>query len=124
MPASAPEEPREPPAADRLGSWKAIAAYLKRDITTVQRWERREGMPIHRHVHDKRGSVYAFRSELDAWLEERRPASATEPRQRAHRGIVPLAAVVLATAAIAGWWLLAPETEPPNPLANARITPE
>jgi Tol biopolymer transport system component len=123
MPASAPEEPREPPAADRLGSWKAIAAYLKRDITTVQRWERREGMPIHRHVHDKRGSVYAFRSELDAWLEERRPASATEPRQRAHRGIVPLAAVVLATAAIAGWWLLAPETEPPNPLANARITP-
>lgn len=123
MPASAPEEPREPPAADRLGSWKAIAAYLKRDITTVQRWERREGMPIHRHVHDKRGSVYAFRSELDAWLQDRRPAPASEPQQRAARWLIPFAAIALAIAAIAGWWLLTPESEPPNPLANARITP-
>jgi hypothetical protein len=30
---------------DRLGSWKEIAAYLKRDVTTAQRWEKREGMP-------------------------------------------------------------------------------
>jgi TolB-like protein/Tfp pilus assembly protein PilF len=29
-------------------------------------------MPIHRHVHDKRGSVYALGSELDAWLRSRR----------------------------------------------------
>ena len=42
-----------------------MAAYLRRDVTTVQRWERREGLPIRRHVHDKQGSVYAFRSELD-----------------------------------------------------------
>ncbi len=46
---------------DRLDSWKDIAAYLKRDVTPVQRWERREGMPVHRHVHDKVGSVYTFR---------------------------------------------------------------
>ena len=57
---------------DRLDSWKEIAAYLKRDITTVQRWEKREGMPIHRHLHEKRGSVYAFGSELDAWAQKRR----------------------------------------------------
>ena len=57
---------------DLLDSWKDIAAYLKRDISTVQRWERREDMPVHRHVHDRRGSVYAFRSELDVWLESRR----------------------------------------------------
>ncbi len=31
--------------ADRLASWKEIAAYLERDVTTVQRWEKREGMP-------------------------------------------------------------------------------
>src|ERR1700675_126281 len=55
-----------------LDSWKEIATYVKRDVSTVQRWEKREGMPIHRHVHDKRGSVYAFGSELDAWLESRR----------------------------------------------------
>jgi Tol biopolymer transport system component len=52
---------------DRLDSWKEIAGYLNRDITTVQRWEKREGMPVHRHLHDKGGSVYASRAELDAW---------------------------------------------------------
>jgi hypothetical protein len=31
----------------RLDSWKKIAAYLKRDASTVQRWERREAMPVH-----------------------------------------------------------------------------
>ena len=55
-----PEEP--------LDSWKEIASYVKRDVSTVQRWEKREGMPVHRHVHDKRGSVYAPGSELDAGL--------------------------------------------------------
>ena len=57
---------------DRLESWKKIASYLKRDVSTVQRWERREGMPIHRHLHHKVGTVYAFRSELDAWWKSRR----------------------------------------------------
>jgi pentatricopeptide repeat protein len=64
--------PSERPPETRLDSWKEIAGYVRRDVTTVQRWEKREGMPIHRHVHDKRGSVYAFRSELDVWLENRR----------------------------------------------------
>ena len=60
-----------PPPEDRLDSWKEIAAYLKRDVTTVQRWEKREAMPVHRHVHDKLGSIYAFRSELDDWARHR-----------------------------------------------------
>ena len=55
----------------RLDSWKDIAAYLKRDVSTVQRWERREALPVHRHRHEKLGSVYAFRSELDDWLHGR-----------------------------------------------------
>ncbi len=58
-------------AGDRLNSWKEIAAYLKRDVTTVQRWERREAMPVHRHLHDRMGSVYAFRAELDDWALSR-----------------------------------------------------
>jgi Tol biopolymer transport system component len=58
-------------AADRLDSWKEIASYLRRDVSTVQRWEKREGMPVHRHVHDKLGSVHAFRTELDAWISRR-----------------------------------------------------
>lgn len=58
---------------NRLDSWKEIASYLNRDVTTVQRWEKREGMPVHRHLHDKRGSVYALTEELDDWIQSRRP---------------------------------------------------
>ena len=64
---------REKPPENQLDSWKEIAAYLNRDVTTVQRWERRERMPVHRHLHDKRGSVYALPSELDAWRQSRQP---------------------------------------------------
>lgn len=60
------------PLDRRLDSWKEIAAYLNRDVTTVQRWEKREGMPVHRHVHEKRGSVYALTEELDDWIQSRR----------------------------------------------------
>ena len=62
----------EKPSEGRLNSWKEIAAYLNRDVTSAQRWEKREAMPVHRHVHDKRGSVYALIAELDAWLQTRR----------------------------------------------------
>src|SRR5262245_41755625 len=55
----------------RLDSWKAIAQYLGRDVTTVRRWEKREGLPVHRHLHDKLGSVYAYSDEIDAWSERR-----------------------------------------------------
>ena len=66
-------QPSERPSDDRLDSWKEIAKYLGRDVTTVQRWEKREGMPVHRHVHDKRGSVYALGPELQVWLQSRGP---------------------------------------------------
>lgn len=59
-------------AGQRLESWKEIAAYLKRDVRTVQRWEKREGLPVHRHLHDKLGSVYAHRGEIDGWWNSRR----------------------------------------------------
>jgi len=54
-------------ADNRLDSWKEIAGYLKRDIRTVQRWEKLEGLPVRRHQHQKRGSAFAYRDELDAW---------------------------------------------------------
>jgi Tol biopolymer transport system component len=66
------------PLEDRLDSWKEIAAYLNRDVTTVQRWEKREGMPVHRHLHDRMGSVYASRAELDAWARSRNLRAAQE----------------------------------------------
>ena len=66
-------------AGDRLDSWKEIAAYLKRGARTVQRWEREEGLPVHRLVHDKLGSVYAYHRELDAWWRSREAELANEP---------------------------------------------
>src|SRR6516164_9616000 len=69
------------PLDERLDSWKEIAKYLDRDVTTVQRWEKREGMPVHRHMHDKRGSVYALTEELDLWMNSRRLSEADSESQ-------------------------------------------
>jgi TolB-like protein/Flp pilus assembly protein TadD len=105
------------PLSDRLDAWKDIASYLKRDISTVQRWERREGMPVHRHLHDQRGSVYASRSELDHWIASRGPAlessggtaagAEPEPAQLSshprfrRRWVLATACVVLALSSVA-----------------------
>ena len=54
---------------DMLDSWKEIAAYLRREVRTVQLWEKHEGLPVHRHFHRRLGSVYGLRSEIDQWKE-------------------------------------------------------
>ena len=72
---SSGQHPIRPPrnnADDRLDSWKEIAAYLERTVTTVKRWENEEGLPVRRHVHHKQATVYASRSEIDAWAAARR----------------------------------------------------
>jgi tetratricopeptide (TPR) repeat protein len=68
---------------DRLDSWKEIATYLRREVRTVQLWEKNEGLPIHRHFHKRLGSVYALRSEIDVWLEQ---VSRAHPFRRSTRG--------------------------------------
>src|SRR5687768_15465560 len=56
----------------RLESWKEIAGYLNRHVTTIRRWEKHEGLPAHRHRHSRLGSIYAYTRELDVWFESRR----------------------------------------------------
>jgi hypothetical protein len=63
------QEPRQNDV--RFDSWKEIATFLGRDVRTVQRWERYEGLPIRRLLHVKRGTVFAWKSELQAWLDAR-----------------------------------------------------
>jgi TolB-like protein/Flp pilus assembly protein TadD len=76
----APPKPGElPPHDDRLESWKEIAAYLRREVRTVQRWEKKEGLPVHRLLHDKLGTVYASKTEIDAWWKERSRRLEQEP---------------------------------------------
>ena len=133
-------------AEDRLDSWKRIAAYLKRDVSTVQRWERREAMPVHRHQHDKLGSVFAFRSELDVWWTSRRgdlagdgdgaavessppslpqlppPALAQSPASRLRLAIAMLAGVLLAVVAAIDY-ARRNDFFWRSPLADAKFTP-
>jgi TolB-like protein/cytochrome c-type biogenesis protein CcmH/NrfG len=80
----------DPPAGEpKLESWGEIAAYLRREIRTVQRWEKYQGLPVRRLQIGKLGSVYAYRSELDRWYKERQPHDAdsdepsTEPPDKA-----------------------------------------
>jgi Tol biopolymer transport system component len=68
-------------ADGRIESWKQIAAYLGRDVRTVQRWERKEGLPVHRHKHQSLSSVYAFKAELDLWEQNARGVDASRVRQ-------------------------------------------
>jgi hypothetical protein len=142
----APGEPGGTRAEDRLDSWKKIASYLRRDVSTVQRWERREGLPVHRHLHDKQGSVFAFRTELDTWWEGRRsrltaagpaldsgvapdaevPAAEPERNRSSFPGSVRtwLGLAVLTGAAVAVLvWVRAPSPHPwRSPLEDAKFT--
>jgi TolB-like protein len=106
-----PRRPSEGP--DRLESWKEIAAYLGREVRTVQGWEKNEGLPIHRHQHARQGSVYAFKGELDAWRAARAavseppqaPPAPEEVKPAPRRWLVPavLAAAVTLAAAVVLW---------------------
>src|SRR5262245_21440596 len=55
---------------DRLDGWGQIATFLGRDIRTVQRWERQENLPVHRHP-GPRPRVWASRCELNDWWNSR-----------------------------------------------------
>jgi TolB-like protein/thioredoxin-like negative regulator of GroEL len=100
--------PVEKPTDKRLDSWKEIAAYLNRDVTTVQRWEKREGMPVHRHLHAKRGSVYAVAGELDNWIESRKPRE-DEPEGIPEAEVFPEAPSAHPAAALPAHSIAAPD---------------
>src|SRR5262249_27226250 len=106
-----------------------------RSERSVRRWEEHEGLPVHRLAHEKRGSVYAYPAELDAWWESRRqPIDATPAETQSSpermRWLV-VAGVALATvAALAGWrlWSHAPAAQVHSiavlPLRNLSSDPQ
>jgi hypothetical protein len=121
-----PEEPRPNHA---LTSWKEIAQHFGREVRTVQRWEKEEGLPVHRHLHRRQASVYAYPEELDAWWRERGAEIAEPAPEVARRPLWPrllLTAVALGLP-VAGLALLwkngrASNPEPSTPLALRTIT--
>ena len=65
-------EIRNHPNENPLESWKEIAAYLNRDVRTVQRWEQDKGLPVHRIPGRGKPTVYALKAEVDAWWLDQR----------------------------------------------------
>jgi serine/threonine-protein kinase len=83
---------------ETLDSWKAIAAYLQRDVRTAMRWERVRGLPVHRLPGGGKPGVYALRSELDGW----RRAASSSPADEAAPGARAPALAVLPFANLSG----------------------
>lgn len=109
-------EPSHAPC-DRLESWKEIAAYLRRDVRTVQRWEQADGLPVHRHKRAQRPIPYAYKTELDAWWTSRSengPPAANQdqlshaPRPRTRQLVAVTAALLVLVAATGAYWLARP----------------
>lgn len=94
----------------RLESWKEVAAHFGRRVRTVQRWEKEEGLPVHRHAHRSRGTIYAVPEELDAWWAGRTRASAPPSPEV---GKISDGGTARPPSAAAGAWRL------PHPLALA-----
>jgi Tol biopolymer transport system component len=127
--------------SERLDSWKGIAAHFDRDVSTVQRWEKREGMPVHRHLHDRAGSIYAFTAELDEWARSRNvriaqpnpndirpaipfavpPRSEVAPPRVRWKPVLALVAAVVVLAIGVGFWLRKTEYFWRDPIAGARL---
>lgn len=104
------------PDKDRLGSWKEIAVYLDREVRTVQRWEKREGLPVHGHFHMRGRTVYALKEEIDVWLTARgrhHVESSPMPRrsQRAAKMLNPPPRVMKQMFAALQLWLAMPGQE-------------
>ena len=120
-PKSNPAPLREIPIG-RLESWKEIAAYLRRDVRTVQRWEHTKDLPVRRLPGGDQARIYALKSELDAWWNSRgihlipdveANDSPTEPRSpsptppvakpRLRQTVVLISLLVLIGGAVAIW---------------------
>ncbi len=53
-----------------LDSWKAISTYLGRTARTCQRWEEELNLPVHRLDGSPKSRVFAYKDEIDRWLEK------------------------------------------------------
>jgi Tol biopolymer transport system component len=108
---------------ERLDSWKAVAAYLQRDVRTVQRWEKTEHLPVRRLKHDARSTVFAWTDELDEWVASRSEAPAA-PTARTRTRLVAVSAAVLMLAFVLWRVASAPRTKPQALLLPRPITAE
>jgi hypothetical protein len=60
--------PGHPATNATVQGWKEIAAELDRSVRTVQRWEQKLGLPVHKLGNGTGSPVFAFKDELHSWL--------------------------------------------------------
>jgi anti-sigma-K factor RskA len=115
-----------------LSSWKEIAAYLDMDERTCRRWEKKFDLPIHRLDKTPKSRVFAYREELDGWLQTRL-SSATEKKKGKGKAAwwrksLIIALPLIAVAAVAMYFLLLKSAEAPKregvPQSSGRLTLE
>ena len=89
---------------DLLQSWKEIAAHLGRSERTCRRWETEFRLPVHRMDGSVRSSVFAYKTEVDQWMdeilhEEEEPSSVTSRfRPTKYMAIILVLSIILAFA--------------------------
>ena len=57
-----------PASNGTLQGWKEIAMELDRSVRTVQRWQRKLNLPVHKLGTGNGCPVFAFEDELQSWL--------------------------------------------------------
>ena len=138
LPGAAGASPQKiPERGTRLDSWKEIAAYLNRDLRTLQRWEKTANLPIRRLNKPGMRAVFAYTADLDEWLRQQSPGpSHTTPEDRsvttgaptpatlpAHRGparAIVSALVILLVLAAVGTFLVTRRDPLPFDVLTAR----
>ena len=115
-------ENHQPSNNGALTSWKEIAAHFHREVRTVQRWEKEEGLPVHRHLHHRQSSVYAYAEELEAWWHERgaQLAAASPPTSWEKRNswfLLSAVPIVLVLVGLFLWKNPHPAPDPPAVVA-------
>lgn len=100
---------------DILESWKEIADYLKKSERTCRRWEQEFYLPIHRMDGSPKARVFAYKHELDKWIQEiLHTVDDSEKRRISFRSLnklfIPSLVVALAIIGAVIWQLL-PEKE-------------
>jgi Tol biopolymer transport system component len=111
------------PEEDRLDSWKQIAAYLNKSERTVRRWHESESLPVHKHPHQQRGSVWAYRKEVDEWIAARvirsEPVTATgAPRKRPYAWLLGAVSIAVASFLLVRLGTRPQQTVDPIPLTT------
>src|ERR1700730_14687931 len=92
-----------PAERTRLDSWKAIAQHLGRTVRAVARWADDRVLPVHRIPGGKRQAIFAYKDEIDAWLDGPDGNRASTPGNAERERIGADGQEVLGSESAQGW---------------------